>query len=75
MNSIIVGKKKLGAYIKSLDKLDACITEAYKKRHGKNIQKYKRIIRSYDGTKTAFEIIDVLANGVRKTKNDELWRN
>ena len=72
MNSIIVGKKKLGAYIKSLDKLDACITGAYKKRHGKNIQKYKRIVRSYDGTKTAFEIIDVLANGVRKTKNDEL---
>lgn len=75
MNSIIVGKKKLGAYIKSLDKLDTCITRVYKKRHGKNIQKYKRIIRSYDGTKTAFEIIDGLANGVRKTKNDELWRN
>ena len=68
MNAVIVGRKRSGAYVKSLDKLDARITEAYIKKHGRNIKKFQRIIRSYDGTKTAFEIIDALANGAGKKR-------
>lgn len=68
MNSIIVNKKKLGLYIKDLKKIKKEKIETCKKKYQKNIDKYKNIIKSYDGTKLAFYNIEKLIKNDKKLK-------
>lgn len=60
MTAIIVNKKKIGLYIKNFDNLKKDKIELCKKEYKKNIDKYKNIIKSYDGTKIAFDNIERL---------------
>ena len=60
MSAIILDKKKLGLYIKNFDNLNVDKIELCKKKYAKNIDKYKNIIKSYDGTEIAFDNIERL---------------
>lgn len=60
MTAIIVDKKKIGLYTNGIDNLNIHEIELHKKECEKNINKYKNIIRSYDGTKVAFDSIEEL---------------
>lgn len=60
MNAIIVGKKKIGLYIKNFDCLNLNKLKKCKRNCIENINKYKNIIKSYDGTQIAFDNIERL---------------
>ena len=60
MNAIIVNNKKIGLYVKKIDNLKKDKIEKYRKNYEKNIDKYKNIIKSYNGTKIAFDNIERL---------------
>lgn len=60
MTAIIVNKKKIGLYVKSFDNLKKDKIELCSNEYKKNIDKYKNIIKSYDGTKIAFDNIERL---------------
>jgi len=60
MTSIIVEKKRVGLYINDFEKIDKEKIKNCKKEYKKNIDKYKNIIKSYDGTELAFDNIERL---------------
>ena len=60
MTAIIVNKKKIGLYVKNFDNLKKDKIELCSNEYKKNIDKYKNIIKSYDGTKIAFDNIERL---------------
>ena len=60
MTSIIINKKKIGIYTKNFDNINIDKIESCKNSYIKNIEKYKNIIISYDGTQIAFDNIEKL---------------
>lgn len=60
MNAIIVNNKKIGLYVKRIDNLNKDKIEKCKEIYKKNIDNYKNIIKSYNGTKIALDNIERL---------------
>ena len=60
MNAIIVNNKKIGLYVKRIDNLNKNKIEKCKEIYKKNIDNYKNIIKSYNGTKIALDNIERL---------------
>lgn len=56
LTALIMESKKIGAYSKNYDEINKKIDNINK--WTKNLEKYSYIIRSYDGTELAFEIIE-----------------
>ena len=54
----MVARRKIGMHIENINKLDVGKVEKVRKKNIDKLEKYKKIIRSYDGSQLAFEKIE-----------------